>query len=209
MDLLEGICAPMSAGGVSGGEIFASVFNFHGGVKTIEERINLALYFEAKTFLQGLLIVEDKLGMAHSLETRVPFLDNDVVDFAQKVPLHMKLGDMSNRTNFFVDENTYFKKLIRKRSDGKKILRQAMTKYLPESIVYADKQGFSAPDASWFKGESIDYVSDTLFNNNAKIYNHLDRGGVQALISEHLEGKVNHRLLIWSLIYLEKWFCIF
>ena len=51
-----------------------------------EDYINHSLYLEAKTFLHGLLVVEDKLSMAHSLETRLPFLDNDLVDFAQRSP---------------------------------------------------------------------------------------------------------------------------
>src|SRR4029077_12592936 len=59
-----------------------------------EDYVNHSLYFEAKTFLHGLLVVEDKLSMAHGLETRVPFLDNDLVDFAMRVPIRMKLGNL-------------------------------------------------------------------------------------------------------------------
>ena len=61
-----------------------------------EEYVNYSLYLEAKTFLHGLLIVEDKLSMAHSLETRVPFLDNDLVDFAQRLPVRLKLRDLEH-----------------------------------------------------------------------------------------------------------------
>ena len=57
-----------------------------------EDYVNHSLYFEASTFLQGLLVVEDKLSMAHGVETRVPFLDNDLVDFAMRVPVALKLG---------------------------------------------------------------------------------------------------------------------
>ena len=73
-----------------------------------------------------------------------------------------------------------------------------MEKYLPKEVTQRDKQGFSAPDNSWFKGDSIDYVKDTLINNNAKIYNYLDKDEVQKIISEHLKGEKNRRLLIWS-----------
>ena len=59
-----------------------------------EDYVNHSLYFEAKTFLHGLLVVEDKLSMAHGLETRVPFLDNDLVDFAMRVPVRRKLGNL-------------------------------------------------------------------------------------------------------------------
>ena len=55
-----------------------------------EDFINHSLYFEAKTFLNGLFIVEDKLSMSHGLETRVPFMDNDLVDFAMTCPIHLK-----------------------------------------------------------------------------------------------------------------------
>ena len=60
-----------------------------------EDYINHSLYFEAKTFLNGLLLVEDKLSMAHGLETRVPFLDNDLADFAMRLPAHSKLGNLT------------------------------------------------------------------------------------------------------------------
>ncbi len=62
-----------------------------------EDYVNHSLYLEAKTFLHGLLVVEDKLSMAHSLETRVPFLDNDLVDFAQRLPVRLKLSDLERR----------------------------------------------------------------------------------------------------------------
>jgi hypothetical protein len=57
----------------------------------IADYVNHSFYFEARTFLHGLLVVEDKLSMAHSLETRVPFLDNDLVDFAMQIPVNLKL----------------------------------------------------------------------------------------------------------------------
>ena len=57
--------------------------------------MNGSLYFELKTFLHGLLVVEDKLSMAHGLETRVPFLDNDLVDFAMRFLVRLKLKNRS------------------------------------------------------------------------------------------------------------------
>ena len=59
-----------------------------------EDYVNHSLYLEAKTFLHGLLVVEDKLSMAHCLETRVPFLDNDLVDFALRLAVRLKLRDL-------------------------------------------------------------------------------------------------------------------
>src|SRR5262249_8461051 len=74
-------------------DIFRDVFpDDEQPPETPEDYINHSLYFEAKTFLHGLLVVEDKLSMAHSLETRVPFLDNDLVDFAMACPVGLKLN---------------------------------------------------------------------------------------------------------------------
>jgi asparagine synthase (glutamine-hydrolysing) len=182
-------------------DIFASVFKTPVNVQTPEEYINHSLYFEAKTFLHGLLVVDDKLSMAHSLETRVPFLDNDLVDFAQKIPAKYKLGDLHKVIK--MNENEIGK--MQKTNDGKVILRKAMSKYIPEDIHKAVKQGFSSPDNSWFKGESIEFVKAKLLNDNANIYKYMDKDAVKMLVNEHLTGQENRRLFIWSLLNFEEW----
>lgn len=186
-------------------DIFASVFKTPVNVQTPEEYINHSLYFEAKTFLHGLLVVDDKLSMAHSLETRVPFLDNDLVDFAQKIPVKFKLGNLNKVIK--MDENEIGK--MQKTNDGKVILRKAMSKYIPEDIHKAVKQGFSSPDNSWFKGESIDFVKAKLLNSDANIYKYMDKDATQKLINEHLEAKHNRRLFVWSLLNFEEWSSIY
>lgn len=188
-------------------DIFAGVFSDHPkSVTCPEDCINLSLYFEAKTFLHGLLVVEDKLSMAHGLETRVPFLDNDLVDFAMKVPVNLKLRNLAEVVR--LNENEPGNKTAnyyQRTGDGKILLRKAMERYIPAEVVRAAKQGFSAPDASWFRGDSIDYVRDTLTVEGAAIYELMDRRVVSETIDEHLEGKQNHRLLIWSLLNTEWW----
>lgn len=182
-------------------DIFANVFNSLPKAQTPEDYINHSLYFEAKTFLHGLLVVEDKLSMAHSLETRVPFLDNDLVDFAQKVPVKYKLKNINKIIK--MDENEIGK--IKKTNDGKVILRNAMRKYIPKDIHKAVKQGFSSPDQSWFKGDSINFVRSKLLNSKAGLYKYLNKGATQKLIKEHLNGKKNRRLFIWSLLNFNEW----
>jgi asparagine synthase (glutamine-hydrolysing) len=188
--------------------IFRGVFHEHASRLTRpEDYVNHSLYFEAKTFLNGLLIVDDKLAMAHGLEGRVPFLDNDLVDFATRLPARMKLGNLTEVVR--INENEPGGKVERyfeKTRDGKLILRDMMARHIPSQVTEREKQGFSAPDASWFKGESIDYVRRRLINTNARIYDYLDRNAVQGLINDHLEGRQNRRLLIWSLLNLEQ-FC--
>jgi asparagine synthase (glutamine-hydrolysing) len=188
-------------------DIFHDVFHRHAKELTRpEDYINHSLYFEAKTFLHGLLIVEDKLSMAHGIETRVPFFDNDLVDFAMQVPVRLKLGNLGEVVRLNENEpGDKTRKYFEKTRDGKRILRQTMERYVPAEITNSVKQGFSAPDASWFRGESIEYVRRQLMRPNAAIYAFLDRTIVQGLVAEHLEGKVNRRLLIWSLLSVEQW----
>ncbi|MBM3821247.1 MAG: asparagine synthase (glutamine-hydrolyzing), partial [Acidimicrobiia bacterium] len=77
-------------------DIFRDVFLTHDNeLDRPEDYINHSLYFEAKTFLHGLLVVEDKLSMAHGLETRVPFMDNDLVDFAMRCPIALKVNNLA------------------------------------------------------------------------------------------------------------------
>ena len=186
-------------------DIFSNIFINKETKQSPEEYINDSLYFEAKTFLHGLLVVEDKLSMAHSLETRVPFLDNDLVDFVQKIPVKFKLKNLKSVIN--VDENTIGK--LQKTNDGKIILRKAMKKYIPSEINDAIKQGFSSPDESWFRGDSIDFVKIKLLNKDAKIYSYFDKKTVERLLEEHLNGKQNRRLFIWSLLNFEEFVQIY
>ncbi len=204
---LEQVCAPVwdTVRHVSTRDIFRSVLRGHGGpLERAEDYVNHSLYLEARTFLHGLLVVDDKLSMAHGMETRVPFLDNDLVEFAMRVPARLKLGKLAGGER--LDENLRPKQLAGPDfSDGKLLLRAAMERHVPREVVERQKQGFSAPDASWFRGESIDYVRALLLPPRARIYDYLAREPVLALVNEHLEGKQNRRLLIWSLLYLEHW----
>tara|TARA_Y100001968_G_scaffold332789_1_gene392261 strand:+ start:227 stop:2119 length:1893 start_codon:yes stop_codon:yes gene_type:complete len=183
-------------------DIFRDVFKSHSDqLTTPEDYVNHSLYFETKTFLHGLLIVEDKMSMAHSLETRVPFLDNDLVDFAMKVPVKYKLGNL--RKVVKINENTpgpktqqYFKKT----RDGKLLLRKTMKQYIPKEVTDLEKQGFSAPDQTWFKKDSYDYIQERIYNPNSKLYDILDYKSTTKLVDEHINGEHNRRLFIWGLL---------
>ncbi len=203
--LIKKVFAPLNGPQIWTRDIFEQVYTAPHMPESPEDYINLSLYFEAKTFLHGLLVVEDKLAMAHGLEVRVPFLDNDLVDFACRLPVAFKLKNINEFTK--LDEN-----ILRKReqyfsssSGGKHLLRQMLEKYLPQQITAGAKRGFSAPDASWFRGESIAFIRRLLFSSEARLYAYMDRRTVQELVMEHLEGKVNRRLLVWSLINFEWW----
>ena len=186
-------------------DIFRDVFLTHDqSLDTPEDYINHSLYFETKTFLHGLLVVEDKLSMAHGLENRVPFLDNDLTEFAMQCPVSLKLKNFSESCR--INENTVGDKqtqFYQQTQDGKQILREVMHRIIPKEVTDAKKQGFSGPDSSWFKGDSIEFVKRLILQKDARIYSLFDRKTVNDLVEEHLCGKTNRRLLIWSLLNLE------
>ena len=188
-------------------DIFRDVFGGAPGAPARpEDYINQSLYLEARTFLHGLLTVEDKLSMAHSVETRVPFLDNDLVDFAMNLPVRLKLANLGEVCRMNENEpGAKRSKYFQRTNDGKVLLRNVMAKYIPREVAEAEKQGFSGPDGSWFKGESMDYVRREIMGPRARLFDYLDRNAVCGLVEEHLDGRQNRRLLIWSLLSFEWW----
>ena len=162
--------------------------------------LNWALYFEAKTFLEGLLLVEDKVAMAHSLETRVPFLDNDLADLAGRVPIQAKLrdipGELAIRASGRPDTRD-------RRDDGKWILRHMMRRLVPSEIADRQKQGFSAPDGSWWAGRSYGFVEDRLLNGHRRIHDVIERDEIRAVVEGHRDGtRSDGRHKIWAFLHL-------
>ena len=205
---LKRLFAPIWAnvGDIRTRDIFADILSGHAGdYQKPQDFINHSLYLESKTFLHGLLVVEDKLSMAQGIETRVPFLDNDLVDFASKLPvdLKVKLGPEFARR----DENSIAKKTEineQRHAESKILLRRASMKFIPETNTRAKKQGFSAPDSSWFRGESLDFVQSKLFDTSARIYSFLSPETVRGIVEDHTSGRQNRRLAIWSLLSVEE-----
>jgi asparagine synthase (glutamine-hydrolysing) len=195
-------------------QIFEKVFTFNPKLKynTPEQHINNSLYFEIKTFLPSLFLVGDKLSMANGLEERFPFMDNDLVAFAQKIPAKHKLGNLSAEIDR-INENESFKrkKVISYRDfdDGKNVLRKAMSSFMPDSVLNRKKQGFSAPDESWYRGENAAYVKELLLNKKTASSEFINQKYIERIIDEHINKRINHRLLLWSLMNFEWWCRIF
>jgi asparagine synthase (glutamine-hydrolysing) len=188
-------------------DVFSSVYAGAKGLsfETPEDHISAALYFECRTFLSGLLLVGDKLSMASGLEERFPFLDNALVDFAMRLPARHKLSDLEHMLT--VDEDAVHKKLLAQDTfaGGKSCLRQAMAHVLPPEIMERRKQGFSSPEASWYRGENADYVREMLLDGELASGAYLDADFVRAKVAEHMSGARNNRLLIWSFLSFEQW----
>ncbi len=188
-------------------QVFERVFTFNDKLKynTPQDHINNSLYFEIKTFLPGLFLVGDKLAMAHGLEERFPFMDNDLVNFAMHVPVEHKLGDLTEEIEK-IDENLEGnKKAYREHDDGKNVLRKAMEDYIPEQILNRKKQGFSAPDESWYRGENANYVKEILLHSETLCTKYINKKYIEKIVNEHLNEGINHRLLIWSFLNFEWW----
>jgi asparagine synthase (glutamine-hydrolysing) len=191
---------------ISTTDIFRSAFGEMRAPESPEDYVNHSLTLEARTFLHGLFVVEDKLSMAHSLESRVPFMDNDLVDFAMRVPVSMKLRDLTEVVRLNENEpGPKTQRYFERTRDGKLLLREVMGRYVPDSITGQVKQGFSGPDAGWFRGDSMEYVQRELLSGDAAIYEFLNPDGVQPLVRDHVEGRENRRLLLWSLLTFEEW----
>ena len=191
--------------------VMARVFTFNNNMKfdTVEDHIANSLYFECKTFLHGLLIVGDRLSMAHGLEERLPFLDNDLVDFARKIPVRHKLGSLEawkrQDENIWGKSRNYFQEHDR----GKNVLRLAMEGFIPEEIRNRKKQGFSSPDESWYRGPNLDFVRDIIMGKKALLHEFIEPAMVERTVREHSQGGLNRRLRIWSLLCFEVWLKIF
>ena len=147
--------------------------------------------------------------MANGLEERFPFLDNDLVNFSQIIPIKHKLANLE--TNKRLDENVFGikKKVYQEFDDGKNVLRKAMLDIIPQSIVNRKKQGFSAPDESWYRGENADYIKKLLLNKKTVSSQFINPEYIEKIVDEHINKRINHRLLIWSFMNFEWWCKLF
>ena len=148
---------------------------------TARDPVNRALYYDLKTFLNGILVVDDKLNMAHSVEARVPFLDTELVHLALGIPSTAKLrGDT-----------------------GKTVLREAMRGLLPEAAIAREKRGFTPPDRSWIKDTTWPYFESMLLGSKTLQRGIFNEKALRGIISEHRQGQADHRFLLWSLAGFE------
>lgn len=165
------------------------------GLSLSENMIQRALYFEFKTFLHGFLVTEDRISMAHGMETRVPFLDNELVDLAWRIPPSLKVdtdGLNGKKVNTHIAT-----------AEGKLVLRRAMESYLPKDFTQQRKQGFSPPDENWYRGPSMDYIKSILMDERTLSRPWFDQKFILNKLDEHFTGRQNNRLLIWSLLSFE------
>ncbi len=137
-----------------------------------------------RTFLTDTVLAKsDRTSMAYGLEVRVPFLDNEIVNFSSRVPFYLKF----------------------RWGQSKVLLRQSLGNSVPYSISYRKKQGFSIPLKHWLRGGMKKILLEFLDPNRLKKEGILDPLKVQSLVQEHLNGQANHSHLLWSLLCFEIW----
>ncbi|MDC1167019.1 asparagine synthase (glutamine-hydrolyzing) [Candidatus Pelagibacter sp.] len=188
-------------------DIFKNIISKHQIEKKNHKNfLNHSFYLEAKTFLSGLFTVEDKISMAHGLETRVPFMDNDLVNFAMNCSINFKVKNFKKIKK--IDENIKQNKKLyfySKTNEGKYLLRKVLKKYLPDKIFQEKKKGFSGPDQTWFRKQSYDWLIKQIESKNFILAKLLDKKVIYKLIKEHYAGKTNKRLFIWSILYVNEY----
>jgi asparagine synthase (glutamine-hydrolysing) len=145
------------------------------------------LYADQKTYLVELLMKQDQMSMACSIESRVPFLDHPLVEFAAQVPAQLKIRE----------------------GKGKYILRKAVEDLLPRATLSRKKLGFPTPVKNWLLDARANPLYDKLLDAEGFIASHLDMGRVKSLIEQHRSHKIDATDRIWRLLNLQFWGEIF
>ncbi len=144
----------------------------------------LMMFIDSMMFLpDDILAKVDRASMGVSLESRVPFLDHRIVEFAWRLPIDYKI----------------------KNRQGKAILRKILYKYVPEELFERPKMGFAVPFGEWLKGPLKDWASELLDEKRIKEEGYLDSEIVKNIWNEHLSGVNNWRSILWSVLMFESW----
>jgi asparagine synthase (glutamine-hydrolysing) len=157
-----------------------SIEHLHGS--DAEALLDKLLAADVKTYLQELLMKQDQMSMAASIESRVPFLDHKLVEFAARLPVEMKLRGLTT----------------------KYILRQAMRKRLPKAILSRKKMGFPVPVGSWLRGPFRHMVDEYLLSPRTLERGIFNADYVKNLVARHMGGE-NHDERLWALLNFEIW----
>jgi len=140
------------------------------------------LYADIKTYLHELLMKQDQMSMATSIESRVPFLDHKLVEFTARMPDTMKL----------------------RRGTTKFVLRESMKGVLPERILSRSKMGFPVPIGRWFRGPFKSIIDEYVLSDRALARDIFEPDFVKRLVSLHQSGE-DHSERLWALLNFEIW----
>jgi len=159
-------------------------FNKLGDTSTLLDRL---LYTDMKTYLVELLMKQDQMSMAASIESRVPFLDHKLVEYAARLPDDWKLNGWTT----------------------KRVLRESMKGLLPDSILNRPKMGFPVPFAKWMKSDWNSVVRQVLLDHRSRERGLIEVPAVDQLLRDHAQGRTDGGDRLWSLFNLELWYRTF
>lgn len=145
--------------------------------------LDLLLYADIKTYLHELLMKQDQMSMAASIESRVPFLDHKLVEFSARLPERMKLRGATT----------------------KYILRESMKDVLPEEILSRSKMGFPVPVGAWFRGAFREVIDEYVLSERVVSRGIFDADSVRSLVRRHQEAGEDHSERLWALVNFEIW----
>ncbi len=148
-----------------------------------ETTLDRLLYVDIKTYLHELLMKQDQMSMAASIESRVPFLDHKLVEFTARLPERMILRGWTT----------------------KYILRRGMKGVLPEAILKRGKMGFPVPVGAWFRGRFRSVIDEYVLGERAAARGLFDEDFVRQLVGQHQSGARDHSERLWSLVNFEMW----
>ncbi len=165
-------------------ELILSHYN-SPNVRDAHDSLSRVMYCDMKTYLpDDILTVTDRMSMYHALEVRVPFVDNEVMDFCATIPAELKLKWLTK----------------------KYLLKKAVAPLLPEAVIKHRKQGFVGPMTRWLQTDLKAYVTDMLDEKNLAKHGLFNARTVKRIVDEHMSGKEIHDTLIWSLVIFQKWY---
>ena len=148
-----------------------------------ETLLNRLLYADTKTYLHELLMKQDQMSMAASIESRVPFLDHKLVEFTARLPERLKLRGWTT----------------------KYVLRRAMKGVLPEAILTRPKMGFPVPLGAWLRGRHRNVLVEYVTSDRARARGIFDADYVSRVVGEHVSGERDHDERLWTLVNFEVW----
>jgi asparagine synthase (glutamine-hydrolysing) len=143
------------------------------------------IYQEFQLRLPELLLMRvDKIGMANSIEPRVPFLDHRLVEFTSHIPPALNLGG----------------------GRRKDLLKRAVAGFVPDQVVNRPKQGFSLPVKQWLRGPLASFARESILDSKLRERGYFDYDALAGIIDSHIQGRSNSDTLIWSLINVSQWY---